>query len=100
MRKPARRAAKKSPARKPAARRAAPRRAAPARPAAPRDLLGRPVDAVGAEVLRLYRDTKRLCAREDLPPFLSRNLKKSLACLYQGVNGLQLEFEHLYDIGV
>jgi hypothetical protein len=99
MRKPARRAAKKAPARKSAARHAPPGRAA-ARPAAVKDLLGRPVDAVGAEVLRLYRDTKRLCAREDLPPFLSRNLKKSLACLYQGVNGLQLEFEHLYDIGV
>jgi hypothetical protein len=105
MRKPARRAAKKprpTPARRAAARKAPARRRVPAARAAARpvDLLGRPADAVGAEVLRLYRDTRRLCGRDDLPPFLARNLRKSLACLYQGVNGLFLEFEHLYDIGV
>lgn len=66
----------------------------------PTDLLGQPADETGAEVLRLYEATKALCERDDLPPFLQRNLRKSLACLYQAVNDLNLRFEHLYDIGV
>jgi hypothetical protein len=58
------------------------------------------VDAVHREVLGLYGDTKRLCARKDLPPYLARNLRASLAALYQCVNDAGLEFEHLYDLGV
>lgn len=65
----------------------------------PVDLLGRPVEGVDAEVLRLYRETKALCARTDLPPYLARNLRASLAALYQCVNDGNLEFEHLYDLG-
>ena len=74
-------------------------RRAPAKPAKT-DLIGRPVDARHAEVLRLYETTKTLCARKDLPPYMARNLRKSLACLYQVVNDAGLEFEHLYDVGV
>ena len=67
---------------------------------APGDLIGRPVDPLNAEVLDLYGRTKSLCARRDLPPFAARNLRKSLACLYQVVNDAGLVFEHLYDLGV
>jgi hypothetical protein len=72
----------------------------PRRAAAPRDLLGRPADALHREVLDLYGRTKRLCARKGLPPYAARNLRKSLACLYQVVNDSGLVFEHLYDLGV
>ena len=71
-----------------------------ARKAAEADLLGRPVGEFEGEVLRLYRETKALCARTDLPPCAARNLRASLAALYQVVNDLDLEFEHLYDLGV
>ena len=74
-------------------------RRAPAR-SAKKDLIGRPVDAAHGEVLRLYQQTKSLCARKDLPPYMARNLRKSLACLYQVVNDAGIEFEHLYDLGV
>lgn len=66
----------------------------------PKDLAGRPVDDVLREVQWLYRKTRALCERDDLPPYASRNLRKSLACLYQVVNDAGMEFEHLYDIGV
>ena len=45
----------------------------------PRDLIGRPADPAMLEVLDLYRKTKALCARKDLPPFAARNLRASLA---------------------
>ncbi len=72
----------------------------PSAPDAVNDLLGRPVGAVERDVLRLYRETKALCARTDLPPCMARNLRASLAALYQCVNDANLEFEHLYDLGV
>ena len=66
----------------------------------PRDILNRPVDSLDREILDLYLRTKVLCVRKDLPPCASRNLRKSLACLYQVVNDGGVVFEHLYDIGV
>lgn len=66
----------------------------------PTDLLGRPIDPTHREILDLYSRTKDLCSRTDLPPCASRNLRKSLACLYQIVNDAGIEFEHLYDLGV
>jgi hypothetical protein len=66
----------------------------------PRDILNRPVDSLHREFLDLYLRTKVLCVRKDLPPYASRNLKKSLACLYQIVNDGGVVYEHLYDIGV
>ena len=65
-----------------------------------KDLIGRPVRSTEAEALWLYRKTKALCERNDLPPYMARNLRKSLACLYQVVNDAGMEFEHLYDLGV
>ena len=65
-----------------------------------RDLLGRPVSESDAQLLRIYRELKTLAARSDLPPCVERNVKKSLACMWQVVNDLDLEFEQLYDLGV
>jgi hypothetical protein len=53
-----------------------------------------------SEFLQLYRQLRALAAREDLPPCAARNVKKALACLWQVVNDLDLEFEQLYDVGV
>ena len=64
------------------------------------DLLGRPVTATEAELLRVYRELKTLAAQEDLPPCAERNVKKALACMWQVVTDLDLEFEQLYDVGV
>ena len=64
------------------------------------DLIGRPVDPLHRDVFDLYMRTKALCEKKDLPPYAARNLRKSLACLYQVVNDAGVAFEHLYDIGV
>lgn len=64
------------------------------------DLLGRPLSPREEDLLRVYRDLKTLAAQPDLPPCAERNVKKALACMWQTVNDLDLEFEQLYDVGV
>ena len=64
------------------------------------DLLGRPLSTQEMDLLRVYGDLKSLAAQPDLPPCAERNVKKALACLWQAVNDLDLEFEQLYDLGV
>ena len=64
------------------------------------DLLGRPISGTDEELLRIYRELKGLARRDDLPPCAERNVKKALACMWQVVNDLNLEFEQLYDVGV
>lgn len=64
------------------------------------DLLGRPISATEADLARIYSDLKAMAAREDLPPCAERNVKKALACMWQVMNDLNLEFEQLYDLGV
>jgi len=66
----------------------------------PIDLLGRPVTETEAQLARIYADLKAMASREDLPPCAERNVKKALACMWQVVNDLDLEFEQLYDVGV
>ena len=65
-----------------------------------KDLLGRPVSESEAQLARIYAELKTLAARDDLPPCVERNVKKSLACMWQVMNDLDLEFEQLYDVGV
>lgn len=65
-----------------------------------KDLLGRPITGTEAELARIYGALKAMAARDDLPPCAERNVKKALACLWQVVNDLDLEFEQLYDVGV
>jgi hypothetical protein len=64
------------------------------------DLLGNTVTPTEAELHGVYTQLKQLAAREDLPPCAERNVKKALACMWQVVNDLNLEFEQLYDVGV
>ena len=64
------------------------------------DLLGRPVTETEAQLARVYGELKALASREDLPPCAERNIKKALACMWQVVNDLNLEYEQLYDVGV
>ena len=64
------------------------------------DLLGKPLSEVDAQMLHLYRELKTVAGRTDLPPCTERNVKKALACLWQVVNDLNLEYEQLYDLGV
>jgi hypothetical protein len=64
------------------------------------DLLGRLIIETEAQMARLYADLKALAGRDDLPPCAERNVKKALACLWQVMNDLDLEFEQLYDVGV
>ena len=64
------------------------------------DLLGKSVSEEDAKFVELYRELKALAARTDLPPCAERNVKKALACMWQVVNDLNLEYEQLYDVGV
>lgn len=64
------------------------------------DLLGRPVTELEAKLLGLYEELKRLRQEPDLPPMVEANLRHALAHLWNVVNGLDLEFEQLYDAGV
>jgi hypothetical protein len=64
------------------------------------DLLGRPMTESEAEFARIYGALKTMAAREDLPPCAERNVKKALACMWQVMNDLDLEFEQLYELGV
>ena len=64
------------------------------------DLLGRPVSASDERLLALYTSLKEAAVDPDLPPCVERNVKKALACMWQVVNDLNLEFEQIYDAGV
>ena len=65
-----------------------------------KDLLGTPIDETEAQLLRLYGELKQIAGRVDLPPCAERNVKKALACMWQVVTDLNLEYEQLYDLGV
>ena len=63
------------------------------------DLLGQPMTAPEQQLLQVYRTLKSLAAANH-PPCVDRNVKKALACMWQVVNDLNLEFEQVYDVGV
>ena len=64
------------------------------------DLLGHALNPDEEQLLAAYRDLKALAARPGLPPCAARGVRKALACMWQVVNDLNLEFEQLYDLGV
>lgn len=64
------------------------------------DLLGKPLTPSDQELLALYTSLKEVAGRTDLAPCVERNVKKALACMWQVVNDLNLEYEQLYDVGV
>ena len=51
-------------------------------------------------LLAIYRDLKQLATQSDLPPCAARGVRKALACMWQVINDLNLDFEQLYDVGV
>ncbi len=65
-----------------------------------KDLLGNATTEVEREVLALYGGLKELVGRTDIPPCVARNARKALACLWQSVNDLGLEYEQLSEFGV
>ena len=63
------------------------------------DLLGNELTASEARIMEVYELLKELSA-EDLPPVAEANLRHALAVVYNAVNGLGLQHEHLVDIGL
>jgi len=63
-------------------------------------MLGNPLTEPEQSILQVYTILKTLVARDDLPPCVARNASKALACMWQAVNDLDLQFEQLYDLGV
>ena len=64
------------------------------------DLLGTPLTPRERDVLAVYETLKTLAAHDDLPPCVEGNVRKALACMWQVVNDLDLEYEQLYYLGV
>jgi hypothetical protein len=64
------------------------------------DLLGRPLAGAEEQLLAVYEALKALAGDSDLPPCAARNVRKALACMWQVVNDLDLQFEQVYDRGV
>jgi hypothetical protein len=63
------------------------------------DLLGRELTAEEAELLELYQRLKALLG-EDLPPCVEANVRAAVAAMWNAVNDLALDYEHLVDLGV
>jgi hypothetical protein len=63
------------------------------------DLLGRPTTEVEDELLELYRRAKGLLARDDLAPCARAGVRAATVGLWNAVNDLALEHEHLLDLG-
>ena len=63
------------------------------------DLLGRPTTPVEDELLELYRRSKALLERDDLPPCARAGVRAATIGLWNAVNDLALEHEQLLDLG-
>ncbi|MFZ1120416.1 MAG: hypothetical protein WCA59_14100 [Candidatus Binataceae bacterium] len=64
------------------------------------DLLGNRLSAQEERLLAAYHDLKQLATQSDLPPCAARGVRKALACMWQVINDLDLDFEQLSDVGV
>lgn len=58
-----------------------------------KDLLGRPLTQDEKELLELYRRTKALGERTDLPPCVTQNAKQAMVMLWNACVDLDLLFE-------
>jgi hypothetical protein len=67
---------------------------------ADQDLLGNDMSDVEKHVLDVYMNLKALAGRDDLPTCAARNVRKAIAAMWQATNGLDLQFEQVYDLGV
>lgn len=64
------------------------------------DLLGSELTDAEAALLDGYQRLRDLVRRTDLPPCALANLRAALACAWNAVNDLALDYEHLLDDGV
>ena len=64
--------------------------------------LGVEITGPEEELVEIYRSMHRLVSerRRELAPYQERNALKALSCLWQVVNGLDMEPEQLYHIGI
>ncbi|MDG9701990.1 hypothetical protein [Streptomyces sp. DH37] len=67
-----------------------------------RNCLGQEISGPEEELVDLYRSVCRLVEErlEEMPPYQARNTLKALSCLWQIVNGLDMEPRHLYHVGL
>ena len=63
------------------------------------DLLGQALTADERELWELYSRLKSFTARAGLAPCVQTNARMALAILWQAVNDLDLEHEHLDHLG-
>jgi hypothetical protein len=63
------------------------------------DLLGGDATPTEEELLGLYRRCKALLARDDLDPCVHAGVRAAAVALWNVVNDLGLEHEHLIDLG-
>ncbi|MGA8058569.1 MAG: hypothetical protein WB999_10025 [Candidatus Binataceae bacterium] len=63
-------------------------------------MLGNRLSAQEERLLAAYQDLKQLAGQSDLPPCAARGVRKALACMWQVINDLDLDFEQLSDVGV
>lgn len=63
--------------------------------------MGVPLAPHEAELVECYEKLLRTVKehRGRLAPFEERNALKALSCLWQVMNGLDMDPEHLYDVG-
>jgi hypothetical protein len=64
--------------------------------------LGVAITGPEEELVAIYHSMHRLVSerRRELAPYQERNALKALSCLWQIVNGLDMEPEQLYHIGI
>ena len=65
-----------------------------------KDLLGNDITELEQEILHVYTWLKSLEQREELTPCIKANVDVALGAMWQVVNDLDLEWEHLYELGV
>jgi hypothetical protein len=65
----------------------------------PKDLLGRDMTELETRLLDLYGQLKELSS-QDLDPCVDANVRAATAAMWNAVNDLALEHEHLVDLGI
>ena len=65
------------------------------------NLMGHELSEAEERLVCCYRDLHRILEMfgDELPPFARRNGAKALAALWLVANGLDLDPDHLYDLG-
>ncbi|ONI77994.1 hypothetical protein ALI144C_31875 [Actinosynnema sp. ALI-1.44] len=66
-----------------------------------RNCLGREITDTEAELVAAYEAVRRLADERigELAPYQARNVLKALSCLWQVMNGLDMQPGHLYEVG-